>query len=217
MKGLIRNNFYASLSNIKLFSIIILLLGVFVAAMDNKIPTLLINYTLISMCGFSFNAVSSIGKENTAKWGKYKLTFPVTRAAIVKSYYVNHIIWCLTGLAFALVCSGCSILLHGFPVLDATDFLMMYTASFGISLLLGAIFFPMYFLAGEERREAVVIISMLFAILLLLGFITLINHFFAPLGAFQLIAAALLLTLVSLCIFVLSFPLAVYIFMRKEY
>ncbi len=42
MKGLLKNNFYATLSNVKVFFVVMLLLGVFVVAMDNKIPSLII-------------------------------------------------------------------------------------------------------------------------------------------------------------------------------
>lgn len=44
MKGLLKNNFYATLSNAKVFAVIMLLLGIFVVAMDNKNPSLIIGY-----------------------------------------------------------------------------------------------------------------------------------------------------------------------------
>lgn len=52
MKGLLKNNFYATLSNAKVFAAIMLLLGIFVVAMDNKIPSLIIGYMLLAMIGF---------------------------------------------------------------------------------------------------------------------------------------------------------------------
>ena len=42
MRGLLKNNFYAALSNMKAFSVVMLFFGVFVAAMDNEVPSLLI-------------------------------------------------------------------------------------------------------------------------------------------------------------------------------
>ena len=48
MKGLLKNNFYATLSNAKVFAAIMLLLGIFVVAMDNKIPSLIIGYMSVS-------------------------------------------------------------------------------------------------------------------------------------------------------------------------
>ena len=55
MKGLMKNNFYAALSSARVFSAIMLLLGIFVAAMDNVIPSLLIGYILSVIMGFSAN------------------------------------------------------------------------------------------------------------------------------------------------------------------
>lgn len=60
MKGLLRNNFYATLSNAKTFSVILLFLGMFVVAMDNTIATLIIDYMLLVMIGFSFNSIASV-------------------------------------------------------------------------------------------------------------------------------------------------------------
>ena len=49
MKGLLKNNFYATLSNAKVFAVIMLLLGAFVVAIDKKDTTLIIGYMLLAM------------------------------------------------------------------------------------------------------------------------------------------------------------------------
>lgn len=67
MKGLLKNNFYATLSNAKVFAAIMLLLGIFVVAMDNKIPSLIIGYMLLAMIGFSLNSIASLRKESATK------------------------------------------------------------------------------------------------------------------------------------------------------
>ena len=41
MRGLLRNNFYVTLADAKAFAVVVTLLGVFVVAMDNAIPSLL--------------------------------------------------------------------------------------------------------------------------------------------------------------------------------
>ena len=92
MKGLLKNNFYATLSNAKVFAAIMLLLGIFVVAMDNKIPSLIIGYMLLAMIGFSLNSIASLRKESATKWSKYKLTTPVKRSAIVQSYFLSFFI-----------------------------------------------------------------------------------------------------------------------------
>ena len=74
MRGLLKNNFYAALSNMKAFSVVMLFFGVFVAAMDNEVPSLLIGYMLLGMVGFSLNSIASLRIESAGKWSKYKLT-----------------------------------------------------------------------------------------------------------------------------------------------
>ena len=89
MRGLLRNNFYVTLADAKAFAVVVILLGVFVVAMDNAIPSLLIFYIMLVMVGFPVNSVAGIRKESATKWEKYKLTAPVKRTDIVKSFFVS--------------------------------------------------------------------------------------------------------------------------------
>ena len=115
MKGLLKNNFYATLSNAKVFAVIMLLLGIFVVAIDKKDTSLIIGYMLLAMIGFSFNSIASLRKESNGKWSKYKLTTPVKRSAIVQSYFLSLLLWLVVGMAFAGIGAALSIMLHGFP------------------------------------------------------------------------------------------------------
>ena len=93
MKGLLKNNFYATLSNAKVFAVIMLLLGAFVVAIDKKDTSLIIGYMLLAMIGFSFNSIACLRKESNGKWSKYKLTTPVKRSTIVQSYFLSLFLW----------------------------------------------------------------------------------------------------------------------------
>ena len=152
MKGLLKNNFYATLSNIKVFSIIMFLFGVFVVVMDNRVPLLIINYMLLGMVGFSFNSIASLRKESVTKWSKYKLTVPVKRSEIVQSYFLSLFLWLVVGMIFAGIGVAFSVMLHGFPFDRNTDIFMMFVVGMGISLFMGTIFFPLFYLGGEERN-----------------------------------------------------------------
>ena len=99
MKGLLKNNFYAVRSSAKTFSIFMLLLGAFVTVVVSQ--QLLLFYMLLGIIGFSINAIASMGKDYVSKWGKYKLTAPVKRADIVKSYFINQLIWLIVGMIFS--------------------------------------------------------------------------------------------------------------------
>lgn len=218
MNGLLKNNFYATISNMKAFSIIMLLLGAFVVIMDNKIPSLIIGYMLLSMIGFSLNSIASLRKERNTKWGKYKLTTPVKRATIVQSYFLSLLLWLIVGMVFAGIGVVLSILLHGFPFNRNTDVFMLFVVGIGISLLMGAIFFPLFYLGGEERNEVFLVISILCGIGLVMGLTTLLNTLFpVRMTAMQIILSGMLILASALLAFILSCPLTAYICHKKEY
>ena len=91
MKGLLKNNYFAVRSNAKAFSVFMLLLGIFVVAVIS--PSLLMGYALLGMIGFSLNAIAGLRKESSTKWSKYKLTAPVKRSDIVKSYFSEKLFY----------------------------------------------------------------------------------------------------------------------------
>lgn len=218
MRGLIKNNFYASLSNVKFFSAILLLLGLFVTAVDNEIPTLLIGYMFLSMIGFSVNAAAGMRKEGASKWEKYKLTVPVKRTDIIKSYFFCQLLHLGTGVVFTAVCVSLSVLLHGFPFDRSTDVLMLFTAGICVSLFMSAVFLPCFYLGGDERNEAVLIISLLCGAGIFMGLVSLENRVFGPqMTVAETLAAAGILLCCAFAAFGISYPLTAGIFKKKEY
>ncbi len=218
MKGLLRNNFYATLSNAKTFSVILLFLGIFVVAMDNTIATLIIDYMLLVMIGFSFNSIASVRKESATKWHKYKLTTPVRRTDIVKSLFVSELLWLAVGITFAAVSTALSISLHGNPFDRNMDIFMLFVIGVGISLFMGAIFFPLFFLGGEERNEVSLILSLLGAVGCIMGLKTLINAFFpAGMTDLQLFLSGVMILACGILAFAVSCPLTACIFHKREY
>lgn len=218
MKGLLKNNFYATLSNVKIFSVAMFLLGIFVVVMDNKIPSLIIGYMLLGMIGFSFNSIASLRKESSTKWSKYKLTAPVKRSAIVQSYFLSLLLWLVVGMVFAGIGVALSIMLHGFPFNRDTDVFMLFVVGIGISLFMGAIFFPLFYFGGEERNEVFLVISLLCSIGIIMGLTTLINTLFPTrMSTIQIILGGVIILASALFIFIMSCPLTVAIWHKKEY
>lgn len=216
MKGLLKNNFYAVWSSAKIFAIFMLLLGAFVTLVVSQ--QLLLFYMLLGITGFSINAVAGMGKDYISKWGKYKLTSPVKRADIVKSYFINELIWLLVGVVFAGIGMGLSWLLHGCPFDRSIDALMMFAVGIGISLFTAAIFFPLFYLGAEERNGAFLVISLLCAVGIVMGIITMINLMFgAGMSNWQIILGTLLMLACALLAFAFSYPVTVTVFKRKEY
>ncbi len=218
MKGLLRNNFYATLSNTKIFAAIMLLLECVVVAIGNKIPSLVMGYMLLTMIGFSLNSIASLRKEGATKWNKYKLTTPVTRSAIVQSYFLSLLLWLTVGMIFAGIGVALSIMLHGFLFDRSTDVFMLFVVGAGISLFMGAIFFPLFYIGGEERNEVFLGISLLGGTGLVMGLSALINTLFpAPMTTTQIILGGIIILVCALLVFVASCPVTTYLYRKKEY
>lgn len=218
MRGLLRNNYYATLAGAKAFASVAVLLGVFVTAMDNAIPSLIIGYMLLMMLGFSLNSIASIRKESATKWGLYKLTTPVKRANIVKSFFASQLLWLAVGIAFAGAGVALSVALHGFPFDRNTDIFMLFVVGIGISLFMGAIFFPLYFLGGEERSEVILVVSLLGGIGIIMGLTTLVNKIYPDnMTTRQIVLSGLFMMACGAAAFAAACPVAAQIFSRKEY
>lgn len=218
MRGLLKNNFYATLTGAKAFSGIAVFLGVFVVAMDNAIPSLVIGYMLLVMIGFSLNSIAMLRKESATKWGKYKLTAPVKRMDIVRSYFASQLLWLAVGIAFAGIGIALSVTLHGYPFDRNTDVFMLFVVGIGISLFMGAIFFPLYFLGGEERSEVILMVSLLGGIGMVMGLTTLVNKWYpGNMTSGQIILSGVFIMICGAAAFAASCPLAAQIFSRKEY
>lgn len=214
MKGLLKNNFYASRSNAKTFSLFMLLSGIFVVAVISQ--PLLLGYCILGMVGFSVNAIAGIKKEFTSKWGKYKLTLPVNRADIVKSYFISQLIWLGVGILFAAAAVGMSWLLHGCPFDIITDALSLFALGVSISLFTYAFFLPLFYMGGEERSEAFLAVSLVIAAVVAMGIISGVNFFLSP-GMLASLCGSAALLACSLAALLLSYPLAVGIYSHKEY
>lgn len=217
MKGLLKNNFYATLSNVKVFSIIMFLFFVFVIIIDNRIPLLIISYMLLGMVGFSFNFIASLRKESVTKWSKYKLTVPVKRSEIVQSYFLSLFLWLVVGMIFAGIGVAFSVILHGFPFDRNTDIFMMFVVGVGISLFMGTIFFPLFYLGGEERSELFLVISLLSGVGFIMVSSTCMNILFPEMNNIQIILCGVVILMTAFLMFVFSYLLTVYIYQKKEY
>lgn len=216
MKGLLRDNFYASYENEKVFFVVIFLVGIVLAVVCPGTMSVVTNYMLVCMGGFSYVSLDSLRKDSTCKWEKYKLTMPVTRTDIVKSRYMGHLLWVAAGVACSGIPLGLFILWQKFSFDLNTDLPLVYIAGVSISLFMGAIFFPLFYLCGEERKEAVLVISILLAVAVAAGLVALLNYLFGPgMSPTEIILSGLVLLACAVLTFGLSFLLTVKIFGRK--
>ncbi len=203
MKGLFKNNFLAVWTNAKIFLLFMFAMGIVVTIIPNQ--TWQMYFIIIGIAGLAVNAATVIENEFSSKWGKYKLILPVKRIDIVKSLYINHLLWIMIGVFFVGIIIALSYLLHGVPFEQFEGISGVVVIGISISLTMGAIFIPMIYLAGEDKTIVFLIISLLCAV----GIAAML--FNIPLfGTFILIGCSILL-------FIVSFPLTVSIFKKKEY
>ena len=87
------------------------------------------------------------------------------------------LLWLIVGMVFAGIGVALSIMLHGFPFDKDTDVFMLFVIGVGISLFMGAIFFPLFYVGGEERNEVFLVISLLCGIGFVIGLTTPYKHF----------------------------------------
>lgn len=218
MIGLLRSNIYAFYANVRLMMGILIVLGLFVIAMDNTIPSLLIGYELISIVGCSAGTLIGMRREGDSKWEMYQLTLPVRRKQVVASYYCSQLYGALIGIGFANAVFGLSVVFHGFPFDRGVDPVVLMAAGLSVSLWMSGVFFPLSYLAGRERKEVVLMGSIGIGIGAVLVTSTMLNRW---LGTNQTNAEILLgcgvMLGISIIAMAISYPLTVYLFMKKEY
>ncbi len=214
MKGLLKNNLYATLSNAKVFSGVMILFGIFVVAVISQ--SLQIGYVMIGIIGFSVNAIAITKNDYISKWGKYKLTLPVKRIDIVKSLFLNQMIWLLVGTFFVGIEISLSWLFHGCPFDQAIDVLTMFALGVSMGLFMGAVFFPLFYIGGEEKSEVLLVISLLCAFGIDFAIVSVVNDLLEP-GIASIMCGTLILIICSLLAFALSYLLTAKIFKKKEY
>lgn len=203
MKGLVKNNIMAVWVNAKIFLIFMFIMGIAIVIVPD--PTWQMYFIIIGIVGLSINAATVIGNEFSSKWGKYKLTLPVKRTDIIKSLFLNQLLWMMVGVFFAGIVIVLSYMLHKFPVEQFAGILGVFVLGISISLLMGAIFIPTIYLAGEDKIIVFLSISLLCSV----GIAAML--FNVPL------AGQIILIACSLLLFILSYPLTTFIFKNKEY
>lgn len=202
MKGLFKNNFLAVWTNVKFFLLFMLAMGIVVIIIPDQ--TWQMYFIIIGIAGLAVNAATVIESEFSSKWGKYKLILPVKRIDIVRSLYLNQLLWIMAGVFFVGIVIALSYLLHGVPFEQFEGVSGVVVIGISISLTMSAIFIPVIYIAGEDKTIVFLIISLLCAI----GIAAML--FNMPSGPF-------ILTGCSVLLFIASFPLTVSIFRKKEY
>ena len=113
---------------------------------------------------------------------------------------------------------ACSIILRSFILDLYIDIYNMYVFSVGVSLFIGAVFFPLFFSrGGEDRNEALLAISILCGNGIVSGMIVLMNRLFSDMTDTEIIIAGMIILAIAMIAFVLSYILTIRIYRKRDY
>ncbi len=219
MKGLLKNNLYGVIENIKIVFAFITLLGM--ALLFTGEASLLNIFSLIVAPVVAVLTISCLRKESSSKWSKYKLTLPVKRKEIVKGQYISHFLISLAGMLTVALFILLTVLIHGnqyfyYGFRDAVTLILLGGI---LSILIGAIAYPLYYLWGAERTEIILVLSVVLSIAVIMGLSIFVN-FFTGSGdvsdtVYYISLSAIMA--ITVLIFLLSYFLTCQIFKYKEY
>lgn len=205
MIGLMWNGFYSSVGNLKLFLIIVLAAAGITLATGNATAQELFVY--IAITAFSINAVVSARKDAVARWDKYEITLPVCRREIIACKYLSYALWVIVGITVAAVVTTLTTLLHGL-----TGGCSMFALGTGISLLTGAFFYPLSYIAGVDKSETILIVSILLSIGIAIVILQILNQFLASFAIRTVLFIAF-----YLMVFAISYGITQGIYQKKEF
>lgn len=177
MKGLLKNNFYGVIENLKIALAFVMLVGVLLLITGEA--TLLSAFSLIAPPIIALLMVSCVRKESASKWEKYKLTLPVRRKAIIESQYISHTIWSISGVVIVAVFMTLTVFIHGdqYFYYGFRDAITLVLGGGILAILIGAFSYPLYYLWGAEKTEVILIISVIGSIGIVFALTMLVNTF----------------------------------------
>lgn len=219
MKGLLRNNFYGAISNVKLILVFdMALYAILLVSGNDLLMTIL---SIITAPSLSLLAISGLRKENSSKWGKYKLTLPVTRREIIKSQFIMHFFWTGLGASGAAAFMLLTVLIHGnlyfaYGLRDAATLILCGGV---LSILIGATSYPLLYLCGTERIEAILIVGVTVSIAIVLALTMGINAFLGPgnVTNVEYYMSVTIILAISFVLYAVSYFATIAIFEKKAY
>ena len=218
MKGLLRNNFYGIIENVKIVIAIVMILGIVLLITGEA--TLLSAFSLLDPPIIAILMISCLRKESASKWEKYKLTLPIRRKDIIESQYISHTIWSIAGVAVVAVFMAFTVIIHGdqYFYYGFRDAITLVLGGGILAILIGAISYPLYYLWGAEKTEVILVISVIGSIGIVFALTMLVNTFSDGNVSDTLYYISLVIvTAVTIIAYVSSYFISKCIFQKREY
>lgn len=216
MRGLLLTNYYLVYQTFFMFMGIAILGAGFVfyfgdASMYRLIATFIILFAAIP-------ALEVIKYESKSGYEKYVLTLPVTRSNIVQSHYFFYFSVVIIGtlLSYGIF------YVHGLVSNTPIDDGIFKSVSLGTFIILnaGAIAYPLLYVFGAEKSDAITIGGACGGLVTYFGLQSVIGYLieqFPILNLNSSLYVSILYTIFGVIIYIFSFVISVFIYRKKEF
>lgn len=212
MKGLIVKDF-TYIKNYWKTYLLAIILGIIPTAFINYDPNFMLIISMLIIFIISINTFS-FDKENN--WNKYALTMPVSRRDIVRAKYMLNIIGLLLGSILGFLLSLIGNFFYKID-LDFNNFINILIISMAFFLILSAIDLPTLFKWGTNKGKIVLMIVLFTLIAIIFQIIEKAYNYILNISSIDTIKLNLLIILISILIYFISYKISLYIMSKKEY
>lgn len=212
MKGLVLNNIYTVEKSIKssmvLASATVLLLLFTQHAIAFRVAIFL-PFALIPVHAFEV-----LKHDSKSGWSKFEITLPVNRQKIIRSKYITFLLLLLlsTILTFLLFYAANIFIQPSFTIV----FFNFLLRGMGIILCIATLNYPLTFLLGTEKSDAIQIYSIGFALGVFGLMSLLVMMVIGPVKSYDQIFSMSFL-LISMLLFLISYVVSNRIYKHKEF
>lgn len=153
MKGLLLTNYYLVYRSVLSYTLIASLVAFILLwfSSEKSLPLAIMIVLLLT----SLPSLEIIKKENNSGYDRYVLTLPISKKNIVTSHYIFYFANSFIGVIVSLII----FLIHTKVFAPDENISFLNSASLGIFIVLfgGSIVFPLLYLLGPEKSDAIVI------------------------------------------------------------
>lgn len=216
MRGLLLTNYYLVYRTFFMFMGIAILGAGFVfyfgdASMYRLIATFIILFAAIP-------ALEVIKYESKSGYEKYALTLPVNRSNIVQSHYFFYFLVVIIGTLLSYGVFYVYGLVSGTPIDDG----IFKSVSLGTFIILnaGAIAYPLLYIFGAEKSDAITIGGACGGLVTYFGLQSVIGYLIEQFPISNLnssVYVSILYTIFGVILYIFSFFISVFIYRKKEF
>lgn len=212
MKGLILKDFIYIKTYWKNY-LLVILLGIIPTAIINYDPNLM---QIISMMIIFVISVNTFSFDKANNWNKYALTMPISRKDIVRSKYLISIIGLVVGGIIGIILTVLGNLYYKIE-LDFNGFINIFVMSTSFFLILAAIDLPTLFKWGSNKGKIVIMVLLFSMIAIILQFIEKAYIYILKISSMNMVKLNLIVILISVIIYFISYKISLFIMSKKEY